>query len=107
MKSLNLVKVFAALVFVLFLAGSRAYAQPMDITVTFDSVTCQGASDAHAWVSAINNGTAPYTYKWFDGFGIRPETTDSIFGLPGGNYTCLVTDATLPVPQVATFDFEW
>ncbi|HEC43952.1 MAG TPA: hypothetical protein ENI20_14110, partial [Bacteroides sp.] len=105
MKSINhILAPIAALIFAFSIAGEQAYSQ-MSITVSTTEVTCEGDSDGSAYISNITNGLPPYTYEWWDESGLRPETTDSITGLPGGNYTCIVRDATaVPGPQFASDD---
>lgn len=51
------------------------------------NVSCNGGSDGLASMS-ISGGTAPYTYLWSNG-----ATTDSLSGVPAGNYMATVTDA--------------
>jgi len=49
---------------------------------------CNGAHNGVATVMP-NGGTPPYSYSWTPTGGPGPNAT----GLPGGNYTCTVTDA--------------
>jgi gliding motility-associated-like protein len=59
------------------------------LTVTgFTNVTCNGACDGTATVSA-SGGTGPYTYAWTPTGGTGTTAT----GLCPGVYTCTVTDA--------------
>ena len=52
-------------------------------------VTCNGASDGVA-VAYVSGGTPGYTYSW----NTNPvQVSDSISGLPGGNFSVTVTDA--------------
>ena len=51
------------------------------------AVLCFGESNGIASVEA-SGGTAPYSYLWSNG-----ETTDTITGLPIGDYTIVVTDS--------------
>lgn len=44
---------------------------------------CKGTT-----IDSIYGGTKPYTFLWSNG-----GTTDTLTGLPGGSYTCTVTDA--------------
>ena len=61
---------------------------PFAITVTTTNDTCPSGNVGTAVVD-VTGGVAPYTYAW-PPFG---ETSDSISGLDGGNYTVDVTDA--------------
>ena len=93
MKSINLIKISAALVIVFTLSGMKVLAQPLIVTIKTDSVSCAGASDATAFVLSVQNGTPPYTYEWTKGGAVLPELTDTIRGLSGGlDYACKVTD---------------
>ncbi|MDX1446063.1 MAG: hypothetical protein R3333_07745, partial [Lishizhenia sp.] len=57
-------------------------------TTTVDaSISCNGASDGGATVSATG-GTAPYSYLWDNG-----ATTATIAGMPAGTYNVDITDA--------------
>jgi hypothetical protein len=51
-----------------------------------DSITCNGANDGVAFVSAFN-GIAPYSYLWSNG-----GTNDTIQNLSAGTYIVTVTD---------------
>ena len=51
------------------------------------AVLCFGESNGIASVEA-SGGTSPYSYLWSNG-----ETTDTITGLPIGDYTIVVTDS--------------
>ncbi|TNF32374.1 MAG: hypothetical protein EP314_00105, partial [Bacteroidetes bacterium] len=61
---------------------------PFTITVTTTPDSCPNGNVGTATVDVIG-GTQPYSYSWLP----FPGNTDSIFGLDGGNYTVLVTDA--------------
>ncbi|HTA82765.1 MAG TPA: choice-of-anchor tandem repeat GloVer-containing protein [Bacteroidia bacterium] len=43
----------------------------------------------------VSGGTPPYSYLWNSG-----QKTDSIFSLPGGSYTCTITDAHSCISKV-------
>ncbi len=62
--------------------------QPLSVGDTMESL-CAGCCNCHgaAWDS-VYGGTSPYTFSWSNG-----STTDTIHGVPGGSYTCMVTDA--------------
>src|SRR5205823_1764040 len=53
-------------------------------------VKCFGNSDGVAIASA-SGGTPPYSYTWITA---PPQYTATVNGLPAGNYTVTVTDAT-------------
>jgi len=57
------------------------------LTTTETNVTCHGANDGTATVTA--NGTAPYTYNWAPTGGTAATAT----GLAPGTYTVSVSDA--------------
>jgi gliding motility-associated-like protein len=59
-------------------------------TSTQVNATCFGGNNASATVNPTG-GATPYTYAW----STNPiQTTPTIAGVPAGNYTCLITDAT-------------
>tara|TARA_B100001250_G_scaffold213982_1_gene183535 strand:+ start:9337 stop:15732 length:6396 start_codon:yes stop_codon:yes gene_type:complete len=58
-------------------------------TSSFTDVSCYGASDGSATVTA-SGGTPGYTYLWDDPVA---QTTQTATGLAPGTYTCLITDA--------------
>ena len=60
---------------------------PLSLTTEMTAVLCFGESNGIASVEA-SGGTAPYAYLWSNG-----ETTDTITGLPIGDYTVVVTDS--------------
>ncbi|HSP84052.1 MAG TPA: hypothetical protein VLN72_10020, partial [Gillisia sp.] len=49
--------------------------------------TCSGNSDGAVSIS-VSDGTAPYAYLWSNG-----QTTETMTGVPPGNYTVTVTDS--------------
>lgn len=62
----------------------------LQITTDSDSVSCNGADDGQAWVTA-SGGNTPFTYSW----STTPvQNTDTAFNLPPGTYTVTVTDAS-------------
>lgn len=71
------------------ITDSITIGEPTALTLVPDSmnISCGGGSDG--WVTVgVTGGTSPYGYSWNNG-----ATTDSVFGLPVGCYTVLVTDA--------------
>ncbi len=78
----------------LALAPGAGFATPFTITVEADSISCYGADDGSAAVTAIAGGTAPFTYQWLDGESnpIPGETDSTITGLAPGNYWAWVFD---------------
>lgn len=59
----------------------------LNVNVTPSDANC-GASNGSA-TSAVSGGTAPYNYNWSSG-----STADFDTGIPAGNYTLTVADAT-------------
>ena len=55
---------------------------------TYRNPTCAGDSDGSMTLSSFGGGVAPYSFKWSTG-----ATTQSISGLAGGAYTCVITDS--------------
>ncbi|MCD6067207.1 MAG: gliding motility-related protein [Bacteroidetes bacterium] len=51
-------------------------------------VTCPGGTDGKAYVT-VSGGVGPYTYSWNS---TPQQTTDTLSGVPAGNYVCMVTD---------------
>lgn len=67
--------------------------QPQELTISLsalsqDTLACFGDSNG-SLIAAVSGGTTPYSYTWSNG-----ASTQSISGLPGGNYSLLVTDAS-------------
>ncbi len=72
--------------------GSVTLASPPNaptVSVAAANATCNGSSDGTATVS-VNGGTPAYGYAWSPQGGTGPTAA----GLPAGNYTCTVTDAS-------------
>ena len=69
--------------------------EPSDIvlTITTDSVTCNGFSDGVA-ITNISGGTSPYNYYWSNGDSTIGSTSiaDTISGLTSGTYFITVND---------------
>ena len=59
---------------------------PISLSVTVDSISCNGGSDGTAMIIA-SGGTEPYTYQWSNGM-----TTPFVDSLSFGVYSCTVTD---------------
>lgn len=57
-------------------------------TTTGTDVTCAGAANGTATVTAVSGGTGSYTYLW-----TNFAATQSISGLSGGLYRVIITDA--------------
>ena len=70
---------------------------PFTISVSTTNDTCPDANVGTAVVD-VTGGVAPYTYSWPPFL----ETSDSISGLDGGNYSVTVTDAN-SCPQSENF----
>jgi gliding motility-associated-like protein len=54
-------------------------------------ITCTGASDGGITSTPVG-GALPLTYEWTNSSGTVVGTTQSVNGLPAGDYTVLVTD---------------
>ncbi len=69
--------------------GNASVSEDNPITGTINNtpVLCSGDGNGTATISATG-GVPPYTYLWNDG-----QTTSTITGLPGGNYSVTITDA--------------
>jgi gliding motility-associated-like protein len=61
----------------------------MIITSVVSDISCSGGATGVIDIS-VNGGTSPYTYAWNTG-----ATTEDISGLTAGNYSVIVTDASL------------
>ncbi|MCI5058793.1 MAG: T9SS type A sorting domain-containing protein, partial [Flavobacteriales bacterium] len=60
-----------------------------NISATATSTPESGAGNADGNLSAsVTGGSSPFTYSWNNG-----STTQNVTGVPGGNYTVIVTDA--------------
>ena len=57
--------------------------------ITSMDIGCNGGNDGSINVN-VTSGTAPFTYDWTNGIGNIPNPT----GLPAGDYTVTVTDAS-------------
>jgi hypothetical protein len=70
---------------------SETVQSPMatQITVTSTNVSCNGGNNGSVSVSVVNANPNNFTYKWNDPAG---STTQSVAGLPAGNYSITVTD---------------
>lgn len=72
-----------------YVSGNVTITQPAAalIATTTSVLGCQGFNNSSA-TAIPAGGTPPYTYSWSNG-----QTTATIANLPGGNFTCVVTDA--------------
>ena len=61
---------------------------PIAVSLTSSSVTCNGSANGSA-SAAVSGGTSAYTYTWVPGGGNNANAV----GLAGGTYTCNITDA--------------
>lgn len=70
-------------------SANYTISEPLTLTTNFlaQNVTCFGADDGSIDMT-VSGGTLPYTYSWDNG-----ATTEDIFGLSGGDYELIVTDA--------------
>lgn len=62
---------------------------PSPFASTQFEISCFGLSDGFIVVDTVLGGVGPYDYSWLS----RPETIDSIGGLPAGSYQYTITDA--------------
>ncbi|MBI2966631.1 MAG: PKD domain-containing protein [Bacteroidetes bacterium] len=60
------------------------------LSMTSTQVTCNGDADGTATVT-ITDGTPPYSVQWDSSAG--NQTTTTVTGLSGGNYSVIVTDS--------------
>jgi len=71
-------------------SGPHVVNEPSTLVVTFDSlhhVDCNGADNGAVFITTTG-GTTSYSFAWSNGM-----TSEDITGIPGGNYTVIVTDA--------------
>lgn len=73
---------------------------PLNVTVTSNNITCNGAMDGSA-MSFASGGTGAYNFSWNTG-----QTTPSINSLDNGNYTVTVTDQNLCTTSATTSILE-
>ncbi len=66
-------------------------ADPLNMTLSIDSVPCTGNCNGTAQVVTVSNGTTPYFYQWNDP---AEQPTAIATGLCAGTYTVTVTDST-------------
>lgn len=66
-------------------------ADPLNMTLSIDSVPCIGNCNGTAQVVTVSNGTTPYFYQWDDP---AEQPTAIATGLCAGTYTVTVTDST-------------
>lgn len=99
MKQVSLFSAFLLSLFLLLLSAPPAIAQQVSAIVSNE--TCAGLSDGNV-VFTITSGTAPYTLTWNDGplAGqqeiLNVDGNSQVYnGLPPGNYSVTVVDATL------------
>lgn len=63
--------------------------QPAQISISMSETDENCSSNDGTATATPSNGVAPYTYLWAPG----GQTTQTAVSLPGGTYTCTVTDA--------------
>ncbi len=73
--------------------GNVIIAQPEPLTLEVHTLAtqCYGTSDGTATATAIQGGTAPFTFQWSAAAGL--QTSQVAAGLPAGQYTVTVTDS--------------
>lgn len=84
----SIMKLRLLLLFLVALASQNSFAQ-VQAALTVKDVSCFGGSDGSISVTPFG-GWDPYTYQWSNG-----ANTQTISGLPAGNYTVTVTDKDL------------
>ena len=57
------------------------------VSANVQSINCYGSNNGSISIQT-SGGTAPYNYNWNNG-----DTTNTLYGLSGGNYTAIITDA--------------
>ena len=62
---------------------------PIQVTHTYNDVTCYGGSDGSVSITNVTGNTPPYTYLWNTA---PPQATLSIQNVPFGSYSCSITD---------------
>lgn len=65
---------------------SATVTEPLALVATVDDVTGSTGADGSFEIT-VTGGTGAYSYEWSNG-----ETTEDIFGLAPGDYTCTITD---------------
>lgn len=90
MKSLKINSRTLLIASCLTLLSSNMEAQTSDLAINFQvtDVDCYGNNNASI-ETTVTGGILPYTYIWSNG-----ATSSNIYGLMGGNYSLMVTDAT-------------
>ncbi|MDP2385029.1 MAG: T9SS type A sorting domain-containing protein [Bacteroidota bacterium] len=73
--------------FILFSSATFATGHIVTPTV-IQNVTCNGGSDGKAYVT-VSGGVGLFTYSWNS---TPVQTTDTLFNVVAGTYTCTVTD---------------
>ncbi|NOY38383.1 MAG: hypothetical protein GXO83_12530, partial [Chlorobi bacterium] len=89
--------------FFLYLAGT---VYSFNLTISTDSVNCNGGSDGKVFVNVINGGVAPFTFSWSpptEPDHITNNPSDSLINLSAGLYWVVVTDATLETKFISAF----
>ncbi|CCH51821.1 adhesin AidA-related [Fibrisoma limi BUZ 3] len=68
--------------------STSAVTEPDSLIVEGMPSNLQCSGQSGSITPAVRGGTQPYSYQWSNG-----ATTPSVFGLPAGSYTLVVTDA--------------
>jgi hypothetical protein len=63
--------------------------EPLVVSISQTDITCNGDANASAQAE-VSGGTEPYQFLWSTGSG---NTSESVSGLSGGDYTVTVTDS--------------